>query len=96
MNQPSTSPGFHRGNRRFLTARLWGFANTPPYFHDGRFTLIEDAVLAHAGEALAARRAFEHLDRSERDAVLIFLQTLQVLPPGTTTRMVREGDGSRD
>jgi hypothetical protein len=90
INQPPGSPKFLAGNRRFLTRRLWGLANHPPYFHDGRFTTIREAVVAHSGEALEQRRAFERLPLSKQDAVLEFLQTLQVLPPGTTTLIVDE------
>jgi cytochrome c peroxidase len=60
-----------------------GFANEPPYFHHGRFTTIRQAVMAHAGEALEQRRAYERLSKYEQDAVIEFLKTLQVLPPGT-------------
>lgn len=76
MNQPSRSPGFHPGNQALPDRTLRGSANTSPNFHDGRFTLIQNAVLAHAGDALASRRAFDDLNRSQRDAVLMFLQTL--------------------
>jgi hypothetical protein len=37
MNQSVWSPKFKQGNRRFLTKRLWGAANEPPYFHQPRF-----------------------------------------------------------
>ena len=76
------------GNCRFLTKRLWGAANEPPFFHHGLFTTLRQSILAHAGEATAARRAFEALPPSERDALVEFLKTLQVLPPGTTDRIV--------
>ena len=52
MNQTVWSPKFTAGNRRFLTKRLWGAANEPPYFHHGLFTTMRQAVLAHSGEAL--------------------------------------------
>ena len=90
MNQTTWSPKFKGGNRRFLTKRLWGAANEPPYFHDGLFTTMRQAILAHAGEALASRHAFQALSDSERDAVIEFLKTLQVLPPGTRELAVDE------
>lgn len=90
MNQPAGSPGFFAGNCKFLTRKLWGTANEPPYFHHGQFTTLRQAVLAHAGEALAARQAFAALSEYERDAVIEFLKTLQVLPPGTKNLMVDE------
>jgi CxxC motif-containing protein (DUF1111 family) len=90
INYASSAPEFLRGNRRFLTKRLWGVANEPPYFHHGLFTTIEEAVQAHAGEALGSRQAFEKLEAAERQAVLDFLGSLQVLPPGTTAPVVDE------
>jgi hypothetical protein len=80
---PPRSERFRGGNTRFLTRKLWGAANEPPFFHHGQFTTLREAVLAHCGEARAARRAFEGLPRPEQDAVIEFLKTLQVLPPGT-------------
>ena len=49
------------GNCRFLTKRLWGAANEPPFFHHGLFTTLRQSVLAHAGEAADSRRAFQRL-----------------------------------
>ena len=77
------------GNRKFLTRRLWGAANQPPYFHHGLFTTLREAVLAHAGEAIEQRRAFERLTSLEQDAVIEFFNTLQV-PPGTKSLVVDE------
>jgi hypothetical protein len=90
MNQPAGSPQRARGNRRFLTRRLWGVGNQSPYFHHGQFTTIRRAVLAHAGEALPQRIAFERLDPAGQDAVIEFLKSLQVLPPSATARVVDE------
>jgi hypothetical protein len=90
MNQLPGSPKFLDGNRKFLTRRLWGVANEPPYFHDGRFTTMRQAVMAHAGEALEQRRAFEQLAPYEQDALIEFLKSLQVLPPGTKDLYVDE------
>ena len=88
MNYPNSSHKFVAGNRMFLTRRLWGAANEPPYFHHGMFTTLRQAVLAHAGEALAQRRAFEALSSDAQDAVVEFLKSLQVLPAGTTAFVV--------
>ncbi len=77
LNQPATSAMFRQGNRRFLTRRLWDVGSRAQFFHDGRFTTIRDAVLAHSGEALAQRRAFEQLSFNERRSVLQFLASLQ-------------------
>jgi hypothetical protein len=90
MNQSQWSKKLHDGNCRFLTKRLWGAANEQPFFHHGLLTTLRQSILAHAGEAAAARRAFEASSPYERDAVIEFLKTLQVLPPGTKDRIVDE------
>ena len=90
MNQAQWSKKFKAGNCRFLTKRLWGAANEPPFFHHGLFTTLRQSVLAHAGEAHAARLAFQALPAADQDAVIEFLKTLQVLPPGTKERIVDE------
>lgn len=90
QNQSQWSRRFLEGNCRFLTKRLWGAANEPPYFHHGQFTTLRQAILAHGGEAAASRRAFEVLTGDQRDAIVEFLKSLQVLPPGTRDRIVDE------
>ena len=90
MNQPAGSPGFFAGNAKFLTRKLWGTANEPPFFHHGLFTTLRQAVKAHDGEAKSMRLAFEALSQYEQDCVIEFLKTLQVLPPGTRALIVDE------
>ena len=90
MNEPTWSPRFAAGNRKFITRRLWGAANEPPYFHHGLFTTMRQAILAHGGEALEQRRAFQQLSKYDQDSVIEFLKTLQVLPRGTTDLIVDE------
>ena len=90
MQQPAGSAGFFAGNRKFLTRKLWGAANEPPYFHHGQFTTLREAILAHSGEALAVRQAFAALSEYEQGAIIEFLKTLQVLPPGTRALVVDE------
>jgi hypothetical protein len=90
QNQTPWTPKFRQGNRRFLTKRLWGAANEPPYFHHGMFTTLRRCVLAHSGEALGSRRAFENAEAYDQDSVIEFLKTLQVLPPGTRSLIVDE------
>jgi cytochrome c peroxidase len=88
LNTPTT--GLFDGNRRFLTRKLWDAANEPPFFHHGQFTTLGAAVLAHDGEARRSREQFEALRPHERDAIIEFLKTLQVLPPGTKSLVVDE------
>ncbi len=60
----------------FRTAPLWGLAKTAPYMHDGRAFTIEDAILAHGGEAQAVHDAFTKLSQGDHDALLAFLGSL--------------------
>lgn len=84
------SSGFFAGNGRFLTRKLWGAANEPPYFHHGKYTTLREAILAHAGEAEAVTARFRGLAPSQQDEVVEFLKTLQVLAPGTRSLVVDE------
>lgn len=96
-NLRSTTGMFGAGYLELLlTKRLWGAENEPPYYHHGRFTTLRQAILAHHGEALESRKAFEALAKSEQDAVVEFLKTLQVLPPGTTALVVDENFKPRE
>src|SRR5437764_4846686 len=90
QNQTPWTQKFRQGNRRFLTKRLWGSANEPPFFHHGLFTTLRRSVLAHSGEALESRRQFEHLVQYDQDSLIEFLKSLQVLPPGTASLVVDE------
>ncbi len=64
-------------NDEFITARLWGIADTAPYLHDGRATTLFDAIELHGGEAQAARDAFLALPENERQYLLTFLGKLR-------------------
>jgi CxxC motif-containing protein (DUF1111 family) len=81
---------FRAGNRKFLTKRLWGCANQPPYFHHGLFATMRKSILAHSGEALASRKAFQALSAYDQASLIEFLKSLQVLPPGTKDLVVDE------
>jgi len=88
QNQPAGSAAFFQGNTKFLTRKLWGTANSGPFMHHGKFTIMREAVLAHSGEALASRQAFEALSPFDRDCLIEFLKTLQVLPSGTVSSFI--------
>lgn len=61
----------------FITARLWGVADTSPYLHDGRAMTLSDAILMHGGEAQEARDRFQALSEPDRNDLLSFLWTLR-------------------
>lgn len=92
MQVPGT-PGFFDGNSRFLTKKLWGAGNEPPFFHHGKFVTLREAILAHAGEAQASTDAFHALTDYEQGSIVEFLKTLQVLDPGTRSLVV-DGRGN--
>jgi CxxC motif-containing protein (DUF1111 family) len=78
----------------FITRKLWGMANEPPFMHHGRATTIDEAILMHGGEAQAARDAYANGSVDERAAVVEFLKTLQVLPAdATSTRIIVPASG---
>ena len=76
----------------WLTRKLWGFANEPPYLHHGRASLISEAILVHGGEAQGARDAFAALPADDQAAVVEFLKTLQVLPEESTSPVIAAGE----
>jgi cytochrome c peroxidase len=90
MQQPAGSEAFFAGNARFLTRKLWGVANEPPYFHHGQYTTLRTAIEAHHGEAESSYAAWTGLGDDERAAVVEFLKTLQVLPAGTRHLVIDE------
>ena len=96
QNKPAGSAAFFAGNQKFLTRKLWGFANEGPFMHHGKFTTIREAILAHSGEALAERQAFEALNSYDQGSVIEFLKTLQVLPPATRTLVITESKDDDD
>ena len=76
--------------REFLTRKLWDVGNSAPYGHRGDLTTITQAIVAHGGEGRASRDAFMALQKEERDELVEFLKSLQVLPDGTPTLIVHE------
>lgn len=64
------------------TPPLWGIGLAQlvnpesTFLHDGRARTLAEAILWHGGEAMASREAFRTAGRTERDALLAFLQTL--------------------
>jgi hypothetical protein len=61
----------------FITARLWGVADTAPYLHDGRATTLGEAIALHGGEAQIAADGFAGLGETQQRELLDFLGTLR-------------------
>ncbi len=68
-------------NRTFITARLWGVADTAPYMHDGRATTLTEAIEWHGGEAKTAKNKFIGLKDDKKVALLEYLRSLRTPPP---------------
>lgn len=98
LNQhfPGGSDNFFAGNGQFLTKKLWGAANEPPYFHHGKFTTMRQAIEAHAGEAQDAADGWAAMTDHERNSIIEFLKTLQVLPEDTPCLVIDEKDRCRE
>lgn len=70
MAEPGAGVGMYR------TPPLWGIRLTEPYMHDGSAETLEDAILAHAGEAAEVRMNYEDLSTAEQEALIKFLEDL--------------------
>jgi len=55
---PALSDPLGMGESMFLTRSLAGVGSTGPWLHDGRATTLDEAILAHGGEAAASRHAY--------------------------------------
>lgn len=58
------------------TAPLWGVRAQTTLLHDGRATTLTDAILAHGGQAAAARERFAALNPAQKRKLLAFLNSL--------------------
>jgi CxxC motif-containing protein (DUF1111 family) len=58
------------------TAPLWGLRFITTYLHDGRATTLDQAILAHDGQARNARNQFANLDSSSKAKLMAFLNSL--------------------
>ena len=63
----------------WITRKLWGTASEPPFLHHGRATLVEEAIIAHGGEADSSRMEYTNLSDDDKAAIIEFLKTFQTL-----------------
>jgi hypothetical protein len=61
---------------QFITAPLWGVADSAPYLHDGRAPTLNDAILQHAGDAQAVRNSYAALTVDQQSEIQEFLGSL--------------------
>jgi CxxC motif-containing protein (DUF1111 family) len=64
--------GSAQGNE-WRTMPLWRASERGKFLHDGRAFTLTDAIMAHGGQAQAAREAFVALDAAGKQALLAFL-----------------------
>ncbi len=75
-------PDYQATGTEWRTTPLWGIGllektnGTPYYLHDGRARTLEEAILWHGGEAQPSRDQFTKLSKTDRAAVVAFLQSL--------------------
>ena len=65
--------GDARGNE-FRTAPLWLVRGSHPYLHDGRARTVDEAIVAHQGQAADVRDAYLALSKSDKNALVKFLR----------------------
>ena len=75
-------PDFHASGREWRTPPLWGIGlvrrvnGHTNFLHDGRARNLIEAILWHGGEAEASRQTVEQMSKTERDALIAFLESL--------------------
>lgn len=75
-------PDFMATGNEWRTQPLWGIGLIETvnghtfYLHDGRARNLEEAILWHGGEAEASKEQFKKLEKSDREAVIKFLNSL--------------------
>jgi CxxC motif-containing protein (DUF1111 family) len=62
--------------KEMRTAPLWGLRFITTYLHDGRATTLDQAILAHDGQARGARDNYAALAAAAKAKVIAFLQSL--------------------
>lgn len=75
-------PDFGANGRQWKTPPLWGLGlirdvnGHQRLLHDGRARGVMEAILWHGGEAEAAREAVRRMPRTDRDALVRFVESL--------------------
>ena len=87
-----TEPTRARPLREFLTRKLWDAGSSAPYGHRGDLTTLTEAIHFHGGEARQVRDRYFALNDEDREAVVEFLMSLQVLPEGSPARIQEKAD----
>jgi hypothetical protein len=78
----------------FITQPLWGVGSTSPYGHRGDLSTLTEAILVHGNEAAGSRAKWTGLSQSDKDCLIEFLRSLQVVPVDAPL-VTDEGDNVR-
>ncbi len=70
------TPEFSGTANQIRTPPLWGLRTRNRLMHDGLSFTREEAVLRHAGQAVAVTRRYQGLTSTEKSALLAFLDSL--------------------
>ncbi|MEP1209440.1 MAG: di-heme oxidoredictase family protein [Rhizobiaceae bacterium] len=76
LADPTDAQGINA--RMWLTRSLAGVGSTGPWLHDGRATTLNDAILAHGGEAGVSRDSYTMLPQQDRENLIAFLENLVI------------------
>lgn len=74
LADPIDAYGF--GASVWPTRSLAGVGSTGPWLHNGHATTLDEAILAHGGEAGDSRTRYQSLDQDGQNAVVAFLENL--------------------
>lgn len=75
-------PDFEANGQEWRTSPLWGIGLTrvvnghQNFLHDGRATTLMEAIMWHGGEAEQSKVYVETLSKTDRDALIKFLESL--------------------
>tara|TARA_B100000029_G_scaffold477703_1_gene523036 strand:- start:221 stop:1651 length:1431 start_codon:yes stop_codon:yes gene_type:complete len=61
----------------WVTKKLWGFYDEPPFLHHGRATLLSEAILMHSGDAEESKNKYKKLNENQKDYLIEFLKTFR-------------------
>jgi len=61
---------------KLRTAPLWGLRMRPRFMHDLRSLTLQDAIERHGGEAEEVARRFRDLEKSQKEELITFLESL--------------------
>ena len=71
-----STPEFASTANQMRTAPLWGLRTRNRLMHDGLSFTLEEAIQRHAGQATAARDAYNAMSEGDQDLILAFLNSL--------------------